>query len=88
MARCRYGPEGRSDGIRYHNWGWIDGVDGVAYLPPFLFLIEKSAIYCKPPTYYRTGILLRFNSSNAKVRDPCPMSRLSHDLDAIGKTDI
>jgi hypothetical protein len=28
------------------------------------------------------------HSSNVKVRDPCPMSRLSHDSDAIGKTDI
>ena len=32
--------------------------------------------------------MFRLNSSNGKVRDHCPMSRLSHDSDAIGKADI
>ena len=36
----------------------------------------------------KTCIILRLDSINQKVRDPCPMSRLSYDSDAIGKTDI
>jgi hypothetical protein len=38
--------------------------------------------------YYSEFIIINVHSSNAKIRDPCPMSRLFHDSDAISKTDI
>jgi hypothetical protein len=38
--------------------------------------------------YHTEIIYVNLHSSNGKVRDSCPMSRLSHDSDAIGKTDI
>jgi hypothetical protein len=36
--------------------------------------------------YYSDFIYINVYSSNGKVRDPCPMWRLSNDSDAIGKT--
>jgi len=38
--------------------------------------------------YCSEFIHINVHSSNQKVRDPCPMLRLSYDSDAIRKTDI